>query len=101
MPAYAEEAADLQHGETQLLLVLVRDDIIDSPDLLVLVIDDATTNQLAHPIAFRDDRKIHLDELHPGLRQRGTGGEGDRERGPDQPARRTRSCRGRDARRTR
>ena len=71
MPAYAEEAADLQHGETQLLLVLVRDHIIDSPDLLVLVVDDAAANQLAHPIAFRDDRKIHLDELHRGLRQRG------------------------------
>src|ERR1700684_315119 len=98
MPAYAEEAADLQHGETQLLLVLVRDHIIDSPDLLVLVVDDVAANQLAHPIAFRDDRKIHLDELHPGLRQRGAGGKSDSERGPDQPARRTPSCRGSDAR---
>src|SRR5580692_11947253 len=101
MPAHAEEAADLQHGETQLLLVLVRDHIIDSPDLLVLVVDDAAANQLAHPIAFRDDRKIHLDELHPGLRQRGAGGKRDRERGPDYPARRTWSCRGGDVRRTR
>src|SRR6202044_3626539 len=92
MPADAKEAADLQHGEIQLLLVPVRDHIIDSPDLLVLVVDDAAANQLAHPIAFRDDRKIHLDELHPGLWQCGAGGKGDRERGPDHPARRTRSC---------
>src|ERR1700722_4757650 len=97
MPAHAEEAADLQHGETQLLLVLVRDHIIDSPDLLILVVADAAADQLAHPITLRDDRKIHLDELHPGLRQRGACGKGDRERGPDHPARRTRSCRRSDA----
>src|ERR1700729_900531 len=104
MPAYAEEAADLQHGETQLLFVLVRDHIIDSPDLLVLVVDDAAANQLAHPIAFRDYRKIHLDELHPGLRQSGAGGKGNREpreRGPDHPARSTRSCRRSEVRWTR
>src|ERR1700676_2423852 len=101
MPAHAEEAADLQHGEAQLLFVLVRDHIIDSPDLLVLVVDDAAANQLAHPIAFRDHRKIHLDELHPGLWQRGAGGKGDRERGPDHPARRTRSSRKSEVRWTR
>src|ERR1700684_1444635 len=84
MPAYAEEAADLQHGETQLLLVLVRDHIIDSPDLLVLVVDDAAANQLAHPIAFCHDREVYLDELYRQLWQRGTCGEGEREYAPDQ-----------------
>src|ERR1700761_3819095 len=83
MPAHAEEAADLQHSETQLLLVLVRDHIIDSPDLLILVVDDAAANQLAHPIAFRHDREVYLDELYPHLWQRGTCGEGKRKYGPD------------------
>src|ERR1700722_15777147 len=92
MPAHAEEAADLQHSETQLLLVLVRDHIIDSPDLLVLVVDDAAANQLAHPIAFRHDREVYLDELYPHLWQRGTCGEGDRKCGQDQ--RRTEPCEG-------
>src|SRR6202051_2336057 len=101
MPAHAKEAADLEHCETQLLLVLVADSVIAGADLLALVVGNAAADQLAHPIAFRDDRKIHLDELHPGLRQRAAGGKGDRERGPDHPARRTRSCRRSDARWTR
>src|ERR1700754_5220321 len=84
MPAHAEEDADLQHGETQLLLARVRDHIIDSPDLLVLVVDDAAANQLAHPIAFRHDREAYLDELYPYLWQRGPCGEGERECGPNQ-----------------
>src|SRR5580704_17056628 len=88
MSAHAEEAADLQHREIQLLLVLVRDHIIDRSDLFVLVVDDAAADQLAHPIALRHDREVYLDELYACLRQRWTCGEGERECGPDHPARR-------------
>src|SRR3979490_3522081 len=50
MPAEAEEAADLQHRETELLLVLVRDHVIDGPDLFVLVVDHGGAAPLSYPI---------------------------------------------------
>src|SRR6266403_111325 len=45
--ADTKEATYLQHCEIQLFLVLVRDHIIDSPDPLVLVVDNAAANYLA------------------------------------------------------
>src|SRR6185295_5598562 len=86
MAAEAEEAADLEYRETELFLVLVRDHIVDGPDLFVLVVDHGGADQLAHPIALRHDRKIDLDELHSCLRQCRTGSEGDRKCGADHPA---------------
>src|SRR5581483_2826308 len=67
MSAEAEKAAYLQDREIQLLLV--RDHVVEGPDLLGFVINDAAAEELAHSVTLAHDRKVNLHKGNSGLRQ--------------------------------
>src|SRR3954452_2765162 len=82
--AEADKAADLQDREIQLLLV--RDHIVEGPDLLGFVVDDAAAEELAHSVTLPHHRKVDLHKRNPGLRQGRASRESkhDRETEPDE-----------------
>src|SRR5712671_6707733 len=61
MAADVQETSDLQHREKN--FVFPDNDVLDSPDLLVLIVDDAAADQLARAIAFRNGVHVDDDEL--------------------------------------
>ncbi|MDB5605505.1 MAG: hypothetical protein JWP25_2405, partial [Bradyrhizobium sp.] len=65
------------------LVVVVCHHVVQTSDLLVLLIADTDAEQVAQPLALFDDVNVDFDECDAGLRQRGTSRERDRERGPD------------------
>jgi hypothetical protein len=60
-PADVEKTPDLKHREKG--FVFSNDDVLDRPDFLVLVVDDAAADQLARAIALGDLMHVNDDEL--------------------------------------